>query len=264
MTDVHPVADLFPMLSGDELEELAADIKERGLLQPIVLDQQGRILDGRNRLAACKQARVKPQFVTYEGDDPDGYALAVNIARRHLTTGARAILAEQGRRLTGKTQRDVADTNLYQTRVAQAATILDWAPDEAPAVLAGAKAFSAAYKTAQDRKRAAESTEAQMARLRADVPDLADLVDEERMTLGEAMAAMKARAEEDKRRRRVATELLCTHLPGLARTYRAGTAELYDRDMAPQGLPVVTRAVIEDARLALDEIETTWKERDLP
>ena len=94
MTDVHPVADLFPMLSGDELEELAADIKERGLLQPIVLDQQGRILDGRNRLAACKQARVKPQFVTYEGDDPDGYALAVNIARRHLTTGARAILAE--------------------------------------------------------------------------------------------------------------------------------------------------------------------------
>lgn len=29
------------------------------------------------------------EFVTYDGDDPDGYALAVNIARRHLTKGQR-------------------------------------------------------------------------------------------------------------------------------------------------------------------------------
>ena len=60
---VHPVAALFPMLAGDELEELAADIKARGLLQPIVLDAEGRILDGRNRLAACKIAGVEPNFI---------------------------------------------------------------------------------------------------------------------------------------------------------------------------------------------------------
>jgi ParB-like chromosome segregation protein Spo0J len=59
---VHPVAALFPMLADDELGELAADIKERGLLQPIVLDAEGRVLDGRNRLAACKKVGVEPTF----------------------------------------------------------------------------------------------------------------------------------------------------------------------------------------------------------
>ncbi len=64
------MAALFPTLSAEELEELAADIKERGLIHPIVLDAEGRVLDGRNRLAACEIAEVEPRFTTYEGEDP--------------------------------------------------------------------------------------------------------------------------------------------------------------------------------------------------
>jgi hypothetical protein len=79
---VHPVAALFPMLADDELEELAADIKERGLLQPIVLDADGRVLDGRNRLAACEIAGVEPRFITYEGNDPYGDGFSLNRRRR--------------------------------------------------------------------------------------------------------------------------------------------------------------------------------------
>ncbi len=70
------------MLADDELKDLAADIAERGLLQPLVKDKDGRLLDGRNRLAACGIAGVEPTFITYEGDDPAGYAVSVNVARR--------------------------------------------------------------------------------------------------------------------------------------------------------------------------------------
>src|SRR5438045_1950803 len=48
---VHPAADLFPMMSDAELDELAADIAKNGVQQPIVwLGDQ--LLDGRNRVAA--------------------------------------------------------------------------------------------------------------------------------------------------------------------------------------------------------------------
>jgi ParB-like chromosome segregation protein Spo0J len=43
----HPIADLFPMMAEEELQDLAADIAERGLLQPITR-HDGVILDGRS------------------------------------------------------------------------------------------------------------------------------------------------------------------------------------------------------------------------
>jgi ParB-like chromosome segregation protein Spo0J len=99
---LRPVAALFPMLADDELDELAVDIKERGL--PIVLDSEGMILDGRNRLAACEIAGVEPDFITYADGDPDGYALAVNINRRHLKASARHLIAEMARWANGAAQ----------------------------------------------------------------------------------------------------------------------------------------------------------------
>jgi ParB-like chromosome segregation protein Spo0J len=63
---VHPVAALFPMLADDELDELAADIKARGLRFPIIRDKEGKtLIDGRNRLIACENAGVQPDFITY-------------------------------------------------------------------------------------------------------------------------------------------------------------------------------------------------------
>lgn len=90
---VHPAAELFPMLDADELAELAADITAQGLLHPITLMPDGTLLDGRNRLAACKTAGVEPAFHVYSGTDPVGYVVGVNVRRRHLTDGQLGFLA---------------------------------------------------------------------------------------------------------------------------------------------------------------------------
>ncbi|MGH3936444.1 MAG: ParB/RepB/Spo0J family partition protein [Pseudonocardiaceae bacterium] len=218
---VHPVADLFPMLPNDELKELAADITERGLLQPIVLDAEGRILDGRNRYAACQLAGVEPTFTTYDGTDPDGYALAVNIARRHLSKGQQAMIASRGVRnfSAPRSNRELARTfGVDEKYMRMAYEVLDNAPDLADAVVAGSLALNNAYEEARKRKQAAESTEAQMASLRSTAPDLADQVTEERLTLAEALAALRAREAQRESERRAAISNLRSVLTYLTST----------------------------------------------
>ena len=86
---VHPVAALFPLLSKAELEALAADIKANGLQQPAVV-QGDVLLDGRNRLIACKLAGVRPEFSEYEGDSPVAFIIGANVHRRHLSPSEKA------------------------------------------------------------------------------------------------------------------------------------------------------------------------------
>ncbi|MCH9730663.1 MAG: hypothetical protein K0U84_13485 [Actinomycetia bacterium] len=88
----HPVADLFPMLSESELRSMADSILSDGLLNPCI-KQGDMLLDGRNRLAACKLAGVEPRFIEYQGDSPVTFIIGVNLARRHLDKGQKVALA---------------------------------------------------------------------------------------------------------------------------------------------------------------------------
>lgn len=91
--EVHPAAELFPMMPEAELKELAADIKAHGLIHRIVLCD-GKVLDGRNRLLGCDKAGIVPYFKNYSGEhSPTEYVLATNRLRRHLTTGQKAAAA---------------------------------------------------------------------------------------------------------------------------------------------------------------------------
>lgn len=93
---IHPAAELFPMMGDAELRELAEDIKANGLLERIVL-HDGQILDGRNRLAACRIAEVEPQYENPNGaiSSPVIYVLSKNLHRRHLTVSQRAAIAAE-------------------------------------------------------------------------------------------------------------------------------------------------------------------------
>lgn len=210
--DVHPVADLFPMLADDELQELAEDIEQRGLLQPIVLDAEGRVLDGRNRLAACQLVGVEPTFETYSGDDPEGYAFTVNVARRHLRAGARYLLTEKARRLVGSTKIGISDGHGMQNRLAEAGLVLDFAPDHVEKVMTGTESLQTAVGVARERKKEQAETNGKKERLRKAAPDLLDQVADGRLDLDEALGALevreqRARQEEAERRAREREEL---------------------------------------------------------
>ena len=88
----HKYADLFPMASQDELIDMAEDIKKRGQLNAIIIFED-KILDGRNRHAACVKAGVEPKFKDYTGKDPLGDVISWNLHRRHLSVSQKAMLA---------------------------------------------------------------------------------------------------------------------------------------------------------------------------
>lgn len=75
---IHPATDIFPPMSGAEYEALRADIDANGLIEPIVR-HKGKILDGRHRLKACTELRIRPRYFEYDGDDPTGYAVSLNL-----------------------------------------------------------------------------------------------------------------------------------------------------------------------------------------
>jgi N6-adenosine-specific RNA methylase IME4 len=88
----HELANIFPLIEGEEFEKLVDDIQANGLLNPIVLYER-QILDGRNRFNACLEAGIQPLFVEYDGDSPREYVLSLNLTRRHLTESQRALVS---------------------------------------------------------------------------------------------------------------------------------------------------------------------------
>ena len=90
--EFHPLANIFPLLDGDEFQSLADDIREHGLRESIWL-YDGQILDGRNRYRACAIAGVDADFRQYNGDDPLAFVISLNLKRRHLNESQRAMVA---------------------------------------------------------------------------------------------------------------------------------------------------------------------------
>lgn len=95
---VHPLADDFPLIDGEEFDKLVADIRENGLTEKITLTHDGStIVDGRNRYRACDVALRDPSFrklpESFTEEQIDNYIVAENIHRRHLNAGQMAFLA---------------------------------------------------------------------------------------------------------------------------------------------------------------------------
>lgn len=96
--EYHPLANLFPLIEGEEFDALVGDIRVNGLHDAIDLFQ-GKILDGRNRWRAAKAAGVELErrnFRHYHAEiygDPLAYVISKNLSRRHLDESQRAMVA---------------------------------------------------------------------------------------------------------------------------------------------------------------------------
>lgn len=98
----HPFAKLWPMMADDELQALADDIRANGLGQPILLDAEGRIVDGRNRSAACLIAGVEPRYETLPPMDAGDLLrrlVSANSRRRQMTAAQAAAVAAKASEL---------------------------------------------------------------------------------------------------------------------------------------------------------------------
>lgn len=176
MGEVHPYAAMWPLLPEAEMLDLADSIACNGLRDPIVLDAQGRLVDGRNRLEACRIAGYDPRFVVLEDLMLDefiaDYISDKNAERRHLKPGQQAMgralmLKAAGRRRNGRWERGVLanDQSLDRSEMvamAKAGVVLDVAEraaalgdkftDEATlpqSVIDGSVSLDYAYKAAQ-------------------------------------------------------------------------------------------------------------------
>lgn len=180
----HPAADLFPLMSESELVDLADDIKLHGLREPVWLTEDGQVLDGRNRLLACEIAGIPADFREYRGDDPIGFSLSMNLKRRHLTNGQKAMLAleveplyaEQAKARQGtrtdldfvaelpqsepKSREKAAKVSGTSGRsVSQAKRVKSKAPDLAEKVTAGEMPLDRAERIVRDREAEAKRVE---------------------------------------------------------------------------------------------------------
>lgn len=170
MVEIHPyIADL-PIFQ-DRVDAMAESIAEIGLLHPISLDSEGRVIGGRHRLAACEKVEVEPRFETWDGD-PLAFMLSDNDDRKHQTVGQLAAekaitLAKAGRRENGRWKRGTS--SYYQignngsstlNRLNEAGLILDVLGEGAlRSVASGEAPFSEVQEKAVAEKQRREAEE---------------------------------------------------------------------------------------------------------
>jgi hypothetical protein len=184
---VHPVLDLFPMMSHEEFAGLVWSIKKVGLLHPVSLDRDGVLLDGRLRLMACREAGVEPKYRTVDTEDPADFIIRENVCRMHHTEG-QAALSDA---LIDKLYPEYFGDPDCPVRVLPEARLVAEHDDLVQLVFKGI-GLSEAHANALERQRAAEACaqEAErLAQLREKEPFFALKVDEGELTLTEAIAA---------------------------------------------------------------------------
>lgn len=178
ITGVHEHAEYYPMLSEEQLEELAADIKENGQRDPITVTSDGILIDGRNRWEACKRLGIEPAIKVEDPDEIGAFVRSRN-ERRHQSTGSRAMstalsLEHDGKRTIDKAGKgrwaqgsmgsgNFPNSDNWASHMRRAGLIIDFLPDLAWDVISGSIRLDDAYRQACNER---DKREAEQQRIR--------------------------------------------------------------------------------------------------
>lgn len=154
--EYHKLANLFPMMSKEELTSLCEDMRQGGYDNkfPVTL-YEDKILDGRNRQLAADTVGVIPEYAQFSGSPQDAFFFVIrsNLNRRHLNESQRTIVAAKmaNMPLGGAVYRSAnlpTENNISQPEAAKmmrvstrsvtsGKRILDKAPEMADKIMAG-------------------------------------------------------------------------------------------------------------------------------
>jgi hypothetical protein len=126
--EFHQLANIFPMMTDAEVNDLGDDMLEHGQREPI-WRFQGMILDGRNRYNACLLKGIEPHFEDFRGADPLAFVMSLNLHRRHLDESQRGmVMARIAKLPKGANQHSAIALSSIPTQ-AEAATMLNVSVD---------------------------------------------------------------------------------------------------------------------------------------
>ena len=113
-----PYAKLLPDLSPSEYDELKADIAERGVIVPIILDEYSNVIDGQHRLKVAADLALENVPIEIRsglsGGEKEQLAWDLNAHRRQMTPEQRKARAKQLRE-QGLSYGDIAE-KLHSTK----------------------------------------------------------------------------------------------------------------------------------------------------
>lgn len=223
-------ADIWPMWPAGKLAELADDIKENGFdhRYPITvaeIDGQWMLLDGRNRREAARIAGIKPPVIVTD-IDPKLAVHRSNNQNRDATPGQKAMAfamafpsgLPRGRGKCSQIREHLSRTQ--ENYISQARFVLrnnppapkSQFPQYALDVMAGRMTLTEAHDATQkdvarreEEERIRKEHEQKLNDIRVRYPELAGLVDEDRLSLSQAVAAAEQKdreAAEEARRKK--------------------------------------------------------------
>lgn len=196
---IHPWAEKFPLIEGEEFDALVADIKRNGLREPIILNHDRTVLiDGRNRLRACEVALADPIFemlpARYDEQMIVDLILSKNVHRRHMTTGQLAMIGldyEAEFAIEAKTRQREAGGNKFSDQAKSLVADLRQAVSEPESPVRERKSSEQAGKKVGISGRAISQGKA----IKRDAPDLAEKVANGQETLDAAYKEARRRAK---------------------------------------------------------------------